>query len=306
MNMAALACVAVRTATRRLLPASPGTPCLALLAALWLGFAPPLAAAEAAIRFFPVGPIYEYRWKLLELALAHTQKPGEAPLRLLPYSEEITQNRSMMLLEAGQIEVLALGTNGEREARMRPIKIDILRGIVGYRVFVIRAADQARIARMDAQALRRSLSFGLNSQWADLPVLQANGFTVVTSSNYENLFGMLAEGRFDAFARGLNEAYRELDARRQKYPQLAVEQSKALYFDYPVYFWVHLQNTALAERIERGLKLALADGSFRRLFESYHAAEIAQLRKEKRQVIRLDNPFLPVLTPVPDTRWWWH
>lgn len=272
----------------------------------WMAFGvASLAAGETVIRYFPVGPIYEYRWKLLELALARTQG-GEESLRLLPFPDDITQNRGMQLLQSGAIDVVALGTNAERESLMLPIRVDILRGIVGFRLLVIRSADQARIARMDEQTLRQQLIFGLNSQWADLPIMRANGFSVETSSSYEKLFDMLTAGRFDAFPRGLNEAARELDERRQKYPQLAVEQSKALFFPYPVYFWVNRENTALARRIERGLKLSLADGSFRQLFESYHAAEIALLAKEKRQVIRLANPILPAQTAQPDTRWWWH
>lgn len=278
---------------------------IAVLACLLSCFARPGIAGETSIRYFPAGPIYEYRWKLLELALSHTSAAGET-FRLLPYAEDITQNRGMQLLQSGSIDVIALGTNVERESRMLPIKIDILRGIVGFRVFVIRAADQARIARMDEQTLRQQLTFGLNSQWADLPIMRANGLTVETSSNYENLFGMLAAGRFDAFPRGLNEAKRELDERQQSYPQLAVEQTKALFFPYPVYFWVRKENTALAQRIERGLNASLADGSFRKLFATYHAGEITMLAKEKRQVIRLANPILPADTTEPDTRWWWH
>ena len=267
---------------------------------------PLVLADENTLNYFPAGPIYEYRWKLLELALAHTREPGEEPLRLVPYAEDVTQNRGVELLQSGRIDVIALGTNTERESQMQPIRIDILRGIVGFRVFVIRASEQARIAAMDEQALRRQLTFGLNSQWADLPILRANGFTVVTSSSYENLFDMLAAGRFDAFTRGLNEATREIEAHKQKHPQLTLEQTKALYFPFPVYFWVRKENTALARRIQRGLELALADGSFRQLFENYHAAEIAMLAKQKRQVIILDSPILPAQAQEPDTSWWWR
>ncbi len=262
------------------------------------------ADSETTLQYFPVGPIYEYRWKLLELALAHT-RATEGRVRLVPYAEEVSQNRGMELLQTGKINVIALGTNAERESLMLPIKIDILRGLIGFRLLVIRAADQARIARMDEQALRKQLTFGLNSQWADLPIMQAGGFTVVTSTNYENLFGMLAGGRFDAFPRGLNEAARELEERKDRYPQLVVEQSKALFFPYPVYFWVNKSDSALARRIEHGLNLSLEDGSFRKLFETYHANEIAALAKEHRQVIRLSNPVLPAKTPEPDTHWWW-
>lgn len=281
-----------------------------VLSAVVLGLlcclASPVSAGGEAIRYFPVGPIYEYRWKLLELALSHTKKDDDQPFQLVPYAEEITQNRGISLLQSGELDVIALGTNVERESRMLPIKIDILRGIIGFRLLVIRAADQARIARMDEAAIRQQLTFGLNSQWADLPILQGNGFAVLTSASYENLFGMLASGRFDAFTRGLNEAHRELDQRKQIYPHLAVEKTKALYFPFPVYFWVSKTNKALAQRIERGLKLSLADGSFRKLFETYHAAEIEMLASEKRLVIRLSNPIMPTGTAEPDTRWWWR
>lgn len=267
----------------------------------WIG---QVAAAETTLRYFPSGLIYEYRWKLLELALAQTKVAGET-VRLLPYAEDVTQNRGVQLLQSGAIDVIALGTNDEREEKMRPVKIDILRGIVGFRLLVIRAGDQRRISRLDEQSIRTQLSFGLNSQWADLPVMRANGFTVVTSSNYENLFEMLSASRFDAFPRGLNEAQRELDERKHSYPQLAVEKTKALFFPFPIYFWVNKNNAALAQRIERGLQQSLTDGSFRKLFESYHAAEIAAVRKEKRQVIRLESPILPAGTPPLDTSWWW-
>lgn len=275
-----------------------------IAACVAFGWAGQIAAAETTLRYFPAGSIYEYRWKLLEIALSHTQDT-EGSFRLAPYAEEVTQNRGILLLQSGTIDVIALGTNDEREEKLLPIKIDILRGIVGFRLLVIRAADQARIAQMDDQSLRNQLTFGLNDHWADLPIMRANGFSVITSMDYENLFAMLAAGRFDAFPRGLNEAQRELDERKQTYPQLAIEKSKALFFPYPVYFWVSKDHAALAQRIERGLKLSLADGSFRKLFESYHVAEIAALKKEQRHVIRLDNPILPAGTVHPDTSWWW-
>lgn len=277
---------------------------LAFAACFWFAGIGTGVAGETMLRYFPTGPIYEYRWKLLELALAHV-KSEKGSFRLEPYAEEVTQNRGMLLLQSGDIDVIALGTNEERESKMLPVRIDISRGIVGFRLLVIRAVDQHRLKKMDDRGLRKQLLFGLNSQWADLPIMRANGFSVVTSANYENLFEMLAASRFDAFPRGLNEARRELDERKKRYPQLAIEKSWALYFPFPIYFWVRKDQAALARTIEQGLQLSLADGSFRRLFESYHAKEIAGLKAEKRRVIRLDNPILPAGNPLPDTSWWW-
>lgn len=275
-----------------------------LFACVLFGWAAPGRAGERVLRCFPTGHIYEYRWKLLELALAHA-KEANVTFRLEPYAEDITQSRGMSLLQSGAIDVLALGTNAEREAAMLPVRVDILKGIIGLRVFLIRREDQPRISRMDGAALRQQLTFGLLRDWADLPIMVANGFVVEPATRYENLFTMLAAGRFDAFPRGINEVYRDLAEYHDTHPQLVLEQTKALYFPYPVYFWVSKERPELAQQVERGLKLALADGSFRALFTTYYAEEIGQLKKGKRQVLRLANPVLPPGTADPDTSWWW-
>jgi len=280
-----------------------------LLAAVLMVCAFGGGAAQAAARtltYFPVGPIYDYRWKVLALALDHVRQAGGPAFDLRPYAESVTQNRGISLLQAGTIDVIALGTNTERESRMLPIKVDISRGVIGYRVFLISASDQDRIARLDDEAFRTQLTFGMNSQWADLPVMRANGYTVVTTTDYERLFDMLAARRFDALPRGIGEAAIELDARRDSFPDLAIEQTRALYFPYPIYFWVSRDNKQLAGWIEQGLRAALADGSLRKLFESYHAPMMKALAQSRRHVIRLDNPVLPAGSAPVDTKWWWR
>lgn len=201
--------------------------------------------------------------------------------------------------------MLVLGTNVWRDAHMLLVKVDILRGMVGFRVLIIRAADQERFQDLTVESLQR-LHFGLNEGWVDVPIMQANGLAVVKGSGYENLFTMLAAGRFDAFSRGLNEARLELLQRCLQYPPLMLAPRVALYFPYPVYFWVSKDNLALARTIEHGLKLALADGSFRCLFESYHDVEIAELHAPPRRIFLLSNPVLPAGDLAPDTSWWWR
>lgn len=263
------------------------------------------ASQTAVVRYYPAGDIYEYRWKLLELALEHT-RGSDGPFRLqLGIPAAVSQDRSIRLLQEGQLDVLAFASNPEREAMLRPVRIDILRGILGYRVFLIRENDQARFARLDEKSLRKDIVLGFNPHWADFAILQANGFKVVEADHYDKMFEMLAMGRFDAFPRGINEAGREVTTFGLQNLGLAVEKSFALYMEFPVYFWVARNNDGLARRIERGLTLALADGSFKALFLRYHAAEIAQIKREKRRVIRLKNPLLPPQTPPVDTSWWW-
>lgn len=276
----------------------------ALLAAV--GITGAAHAADRTLNYYPVGPIYEYRWKVLELALDHVRQAEGATFDLQPFSQDVSQNRAVSLLQAGSIDIIALGTNAEREARMLPVRFDISRGVVGYRVFLISASDQERIARMDDEAFRTDLTFGLNAQWADVSIMRANGYTVLTSSDYESLFGMLAAHRFDALPRGIGEATVELNARQDTYPQLTIEKTRALFFPYPIYFWVNHKDAQLAAQIERGLDAALADGSLRKLFETYYASMIKDLRRSQRRVIRLDNPLLSPEAAAIDTKWWWR
>lgn len=273
---------------------------LSLLLAPWS-----LAAPTTIIRYGPQGAIYDYRWALLALALEHT-RASDGPWRLEPLAVQgFSQSRTIALLLHEELDVSAFGYSPQRAAALLPIRIDLLRGMLGYRVLLIRADQQARFRHLSRAAFKRDIQLGFNSQWADLAILQANGFRVVTSPNYDNLFSMLAAGRFDAFPRGLNEVRRELQTFGVSHPEIAEEQTLALFMQYPVYFWVRKGSTALAARIERGLNLALADGSFKALFLHYHAQDIATAASAHRRVITLHNPYLPPGFVPSDTSWWW-
>ncbi|BEV72676.1 MULTISPECIES: ABC transporter substrate-binding protein [unclassified Paludibacterium] len=266
----------------------------------------PLAAQSTlVVRYGPVSPINEYRWRVLDLALSHT-RATDGPYRLQPYEgPPVSQSRAITLLERAQLDVVAIPCSPVREKILRPVRFDILRGMLGYRILMVRAEEQTRFARLSDRQLRQQILLGFNSQWADYPILIANGFRVTPTVGYEELFAMLAAGRFDALPRGLNEIGPELEMFRAKYPGLVAEPGLALFFPLPVYFWVNQSNAALAERIGRGLNAALADGSLKALFQQYHQQEIARLRREHRRVILLTNPQLPAGTPPTDTSWWW-
>ncbi|WP_196782630.1 substrate-binding periplasmic protein [Chromobacterium paludis] len=264
----------------------------------------PRAAGAAELRCAPSGKLYDYRWALLQLALDHTRKPGGDDTIKQLDTAHITQARLLAMMKAGAIDVMALGPSVERLAALQPVKIDILRGLLGYRVLLIRKSDQPRFQRLSPAELKRSVRFGFNSQWADLAILEANGLQLVTSPSYEGLFAMLSDQRFDAFPRGINEYAKELAVYGPRYPDLAADNSHALFMRFPVYFWVRKGNDALAQRIETGLILALRDGSFKKLFVQYHQPEIALLKQETRTVLYLRNPMFPDPLPDSEYRWW--
>ena len=267
---------------------------------LWLCL--PSVVEACVVRYFQTEARYAYRTAVLQLLLEKTADEG--PCAPQPVFAGVTQDRGLALLQEGRVDVATLPTTMERERALRAVRFDILAGLLGYRVLLIDQHQLPAFARVTTLAELRHFSLGCGSQWADLPLLQANGFDVVSAPHYESLFGMLVRGRFDAFPRGLNEAWLELKEQQARFPTLTVEPTLALYYPWPVYFFVARDNTALAERLQRGLQRALTDGSLKALFMQYHGSLLRQVQLDKRRLFRLNNPGLPPGTPVPDTHWW--
>lgn len=273
-----------------------------LLGIAGLALSLPVGAAPCTIRYFQQDARYAYRTALLQLVLEQTAEEGRC--QLSPQFTTVTQERGLALLQEGRIDVVSLPTTLQRERELRAVRFDILRDLLGYRVLLIRKQQQAEFAAVGSLAELRRFRLGFGSHWADLPLLQYNGFQVMATPRYESLFAMLARGRFDAFPRGVNEAWQELAEQQGSFPELMVEPTLAIHYPWPVYFFVRRDNQALADRLHRGLMRAQADGSLQRLFMTHHGQLLQQANLAKRRLFLLSNPGLPPGTPKPDTRWW--
>lgn len=81
---------------------------------------------------------YFYEIELLRIVLENTVDEY-GPYILKPSEVDMTGDRAIGLLEAGEIiDVSFHSVNPEREERLLPIKVPLLRGLLGYRVFLIR------------------------------------------------------------------------------------------------------------------------------------------------------------------------
>jgi hypothetical protein len=133
----------------------------------------------------------------------------------------------------------------------------------------------------------RALQAGAGVNWPSTDVLRANGLPVTTSIAYEYLFPMLQAKRFDYMPRGIYEAWYE--QRIHAGAGLVIDEHLLLHYRLPFYFFVSRDNPALGQRIERGLRAAIADGSFARLFNSVPAFKRSEavIRSGKRRVFEL-------------------
>ena len=246
---------------------------------------------------------YEYPMKLLELALSKTVGTyGGYSVRIVDHKANKAR-LGYFLKEGKHIDILWHAENGELEKDFIPIRIPLLKGLIGYRVFLIRKSDQAKFDKIKTLEELRQFTAGFGHSWADRKILEANGIPLDLTSKYELIFKKLNRGRFDYFPRGINEAWPELEARKHIYPEMAVENSILLFYQLPIYFIVNKNNSKLAERVEKGLREAAHDGSFDDIFLKYHHKIIDEANMNERTLIRLKNPDIPPETPEDEIFW---
>ena len=242
--------------------------------------------------------------EILKTALDETVDT-DGPYTLEASSRFVTEARYLadIRVGTGEANIVWSSTSEDKERELLAIRFELRKGLLGYRVALI---DERRQKEFDGVASFTDLkrfAIGQGIGWGDVKVYQAAGMRVMTAP-YEDLFRMVANDRFDLFPRGVGEAFHEQAAHRADVPGLAVERSLLLYYPWPYYFFCNRRDTALAARIERGLKRMRDDGSFDRVFWKYNRGAIEEARMSERRVIRIPNPLLPKDTPLDDPRMW--
>jgi len=248
---------------------------------------------------------FNYAIELLDLALNKTVSSGRS-FKLAP-AVNMNVGRAIDYLKRGDeetVNVIWTTTSKEREMLMLPIRIPIRKGLLGYRIFLIKKQDKNKFASIKNIEELKKLKVGQGHIWNDVKIFQANGFRLVKGSSYEGLFEMLCRGRFDYFSRGINEAPNEYEARKVKLPNLRVEETILLYYPWPKYFFTSKKNPALAKQIELGLEKMIQDGSFDKHFIKYHHDDIRKANLQKRKIFILSNPLLPSTAPLDKKELW--
>jgi hypothetical protein len=273
-----------------------------LILSLAFSFAPRFAFAEAIKVTSSSSSIEDYARGLLRLVFSKIPEKKYVVDEAIP--NEGSEERIVSLLVDRKLDVVWYATTNDLEERMLPIRICIYRGLLGQRVLVIKKGNQYKFDGIQTLDDLKKVSLGQGRFWADTSVLTANGLNVTKVLKYEGLFHMVDGDRFDAFPRGVHEPWAEIKTR----PQLALDVEKNLLLSYvnPFYFFVNKQNTQLAADIERGMRIALEDGSFDEYFLNDPTVKdvIANANLKDRLIIKLNNPSLPPKTPVNDASLW--
>ncbi|QYJ87979.1 hypothetical protein K0I73_06605 [Shewanella mesophila] len=225
---------------------------------------------------------------LLRLAMEKSeQQYGDFELQAVAI--DMTQRRAIKFVQEFELDVVWTMTTMERELQLKPIYFPLLKGLLGYRIAVIRSEDADKFNDIRSLEELQRIPVGQGLDWPDSDILQKQGFTLVRGADH-NLLTMLNKKRFDYYLRGLHEPWSELIDQ----PGLMIEPNFVIIYPAPIYFFVRQDNELLAERLEYGLRAALADGSFDSLFYSHAITHgvLERVNLPTRQEFRIDNPFL--------------
>jgi len=241
--------------------------------------------------------------EILHSALEHTVA-SYGPYRLRPSHLAMNEARQLVMLSnGGELNITWSSTSDEKERTLLAIRIPLRKGLLGYRIALIAKSQQPVFDLVQSADDLTKLVVGQGIGWGDAGLYNRDGFKVVTA-NYDQLFRMTAAKRFDFFPRGIGEIFKEYDTQAPMVANLAIEQHLLIVYPWPYYFFFKKSDTALAGRIEAGLRAMLKDGSYDAIFEKYNRADIERANLKNRRIIRINNPFLPKDTPLDDPTLW--
>ncbi|XPV77138.1 MAG: hypothetical protein ACNI27_04250 [Desulfovibrio sp.] len=249
---------------------------------------------------------YQYHNELVKTALEKTEDEYGAA-DLVPSKRFYPQSRLFKMLIQGtdKVDYMVRPTSIDLEEELTPIRIPLDKGILGYRVFIIRKEDAPKFAAVKKRQDLNRYIFGLEHSWKDVPIYTHNGFHVETSGSYESLFDMLHLKRFDIFSRAINEAPVEVAMRSNKYPELQVEETLCLRYPFVRYLWFSnsIKGQMLKARVTQGLNLMVEDGTFDKIFMKHKTDDLAKIQLDKRLIIDIENPFLPQSARDTESLW---
>jgi len=164
-------------------------------------------------------------------------------------------------------------------------------GIVGYRVFFVSPAAKSKLKNTRSLEELKKFTIGQGTGWLDVDILEQNGFKVIKAGSYEGLFQMVAKNRFDLYSRGTNELLGEWKTHKQ-IKGFAYDDSVALYYPLPRFFFTHKSNKAAIKRVTEGLITAYNDGSLQKVWAKHYTDSIEFVNLKKRKIFSISNPFL--------------
>ncbi|MFC3093807.1 hypothetical protein DRW07_10035 [Alteromonas sediminis] len=240
---------------------------------------------------------------VLKLALEKNPTLSDVHVETLHHVEN-NEGRTLSLLDRNIIDIFWEGASDQRQRNYAAVRFPLVRGLLGYRNFLTHKDNLPMFQNITENTLK-SMVACQGTSWPDTDILTENGYTVATASKYLQLVRLINIKRCDYFPRAVYEGLNEIKWLEDKYPDIRLVRHVMLSYQFPIYFFLRKSDQKLAEEIEKGLYLALEDGSYQALFRSHASMQYLYPLSQWQHatIFRLNNPLLSEKNPT-DTRLW--
>lgn len=268
-----------------------------------------ILSANNSIKIIPPQSEYDsshdYFKGLLELILDETKdKYGKTDIQ---FSSKMEQGRAFLSLKNREIlDIHWAGTSLQRESDFTVIKIPLVKGLLGYRLFIINKKNKKLFDEIKTFDDLKKFKACQGTHWPDTKILENSGLKVVKNTQYELMFSQISVNRCDYFPRGVHEIVSEIKARENKYENLMMYENLIIYYPFPMYFFVAKENIILSKRVEEGLLRIIDSGVFDSYIKSHsvtkHLFPIENWMDAK--VFKLENPFMNIDKRYFNKKYW--
>lgn len=185
------------------------------------------------------------------------------------------------------IDLIVSGVNLTWEQQLLPVYVPLERGLLGFRVCLINrgAAETFAQVKTSEDFARLGVRVAVGSNWPDRTIMTNHQIAVSHAADYQDVLAMLSQKRVDCFSRSVIEASQEQDA----HPEFGIEQR--LGFVYPLADLIYVRPDAepIRHMLDAGLKRAIEDGSYRRLFNTFYHNTLLDLDFYARKLLIMGN-----------------
>ncbi len=233
---------------------------------------------------------HDYFIGLLRLALIETSAEyTNSVIQTVPHPG---QERVMKLLASGNFyDVAWSGSSKSRETQLRKVDFPLFKGGLGWRGMVIRRQDINKFSRFKTLGDFSEVVACQGAHWPDADILERAGLIVYRVGHFDAMLQMVDLQRCDYLSLSIFEGQAELDLVQKSFPDLIFYQELIIQYPLTMNFFVNINNTTLAERLELGLRKLHQSGAFDNYMKTHSLTKggFPLEKLKKANIIKLNN-----------------
>ncbi|EHY9857443.1 transporter substrate-binding domain-containing protein [Vibrio parahaemolyticus] len=172
------------------------------------------------------------------------------------------------------------------------IKVPLCWGILGWRKVIVATERLDEFQCITEHELKQKV-MGVPKTWVDAELFRSNGYKVLEEGSLEDVLGFIKDGRCDYMTLGINEAEDTLANYPYYREELALVSDMLVYYPFPLVYYVHPEETVLADKLREKLQVLKDNGKLAELFLKHYGQYISSQHLEGTRLIHLNNPFIP-------------